>query len=87
MVVPSSLRDLHRLHSSHQGQESTFHRARDVVYWPGMLEDIKRVTTNYPVCEENMPTQAKQDIRAHEIPEQQRAKVELHLFRSKGKTT
>ena len=38
VVVPSSLREvfLHRLHSSHQ--ESTSRRARDVVYWPGMLE-------------------------------------------------
>ena len=47
VVVPSSLREefLRRLHSSHQGQESTFRQARDVVYWPGMLEDIKRVTT------------------------------------------
>ena len=46
VVVPSSLREefLRCLHSSHQGQESTFRRATDVVYWPGMLEDIKRVT-------------------------------------------
>ena len=87
MVVLSSLREefMRRLHSSHQGQESTFHRARDVVYWPGMLEDIKRVTTTCPVCEENMPAQAKQDIRAHEIPEQTWAKVGMDLFQSKGK--
>ena len=79
VVVPSSLREefLHCLHSSHQGQESTFCRARDVVYWPGMLKDIKRVTTTCPVYEENMPAQAKQDIRAHEIPDQPWAKVEL----------
>ena len=73
------------LHSSHQGQESTFRQARDVVYWPGMLEDIKRVTITCPVCEENMPAQAKQDIRAHEIPDQPWAKVRLDLFRNKGK--
>ena len=32
-----------------------------------------------------MPSQAKQDIRAHEIPEQPWAKVGLDLFQSKGK--
>ncbi|KAL5517497.1 hypothetical protein EMCRGX_G003052 [Ephydatia muelleri] len=87
VVVPSSLREefLRRLHSSHPGQESTCCRARDVVYWPGMLEDIKQVTTTCPVSEENMPAQAKQDIRAHEIPEQPWAKGGLDLFRSKGK--
>ena len=87
VVVPSSLREefLRRLHSSHQGQESTFRRARDVVYWPGMLEDIKWVTTICPVCEENMPAQAKQDIRAHAIPEQPWVKVGLDQFRNKVK--
>ena len=32
-----------------------------------------------------MPAQAKQDIRAHEIPDQPWAKVGLDLFRNKGK--
>ena len=48
VVVPSCLQEdfLRRLHSSHQGFESTLRRARDMVYWPGMSEDIKRVTTS-----------------------------------------
>ena len=61
------------------GTGSTFSRDRNVVYWPGMLEDIKRVTTTCPVCEENMPAQIKQDIRAHTIPEQPWAMVGLDL--------
>lgn len=87
VVVPRALREefLQCLHSSHQGQESTFRRARDVVYWPGMLEDIKRVTTTCTICEENRPAQAKQDLQAHEVPDQPWAKVGLDLFQSKGK--
>ena len=67
MAMPSSLLKrgvfLCRLHSSHQGQQSTFLRARDVVYWPGMLEDIKRVTTTCPRTCQHKPNKISEHMR------------------------
>ena len=47
VVVPRVLRKefLQCLHASHQGLDATMRRARDVVYWPGMPEDIRQVTS------------------------------------------
>ncbi|KAL5510796.1 hypothetical protein EMCRGX_G006398 [Ephydatia muelleri] len=87
VVVPSCLREdfLRRLHSSHQGFESTLRRARDVVYWPGMSEDIKRVTTSCRQCEENLPAQPRQSLLAHDVPDKPWSKIGMDIFRSKGK--
>ena len=87
VVVPSCLREdfLRRLHSSHQGFESTLRWARDVVYWPGMSEDIKRVTTSCRPCEENLLAQPRQSLLAHEVPDKPWSKIGMDIFRSKGK--
>eukprot|EP00731_Ephydatia_muelleri_P009792 Em0005g378a len=44
VVVPVEVRPdiVVRLHSSHQGIQSTLRRAQDVVYWPGMKKDIEK---------------------------------------------
>ena len=44
IVVPAAARPdaLQRLHASHQGIVRTKQRARQVVYWPGMIVDIER---------------------------------------------
>lgn len=45
ITVPSSSRQLvlEMLHYSHQGEQATLRRAREVVYWPNMTEDRKSV--------------------------------------------
>ena len=48
LVIPRRLRAavLAELHDSHQGREKTTSRARQVVYWPGMDNDVSNVTKN-----------------------------------------
>ena len=43
VVVPSSLCNhiLQHLHITHQGTPTMVQRARAIVYWPGMLQDIR----------------------------------------------
>ena len=50
IVIPKSQRPhiLARLHASHQGTRRTLARARQLVYWPGMSNDV---TTNVIACE------------------------------------
>ena len=87
VVVPEGLREnyLQKLHASHMGSESTLRRARDAVYWPGMAEDIYRVTKQCPICEEDSPAQPRGKLLAHDIPKQPWSKVGMDLFKCKGK--
>ena len=62
VVVPRSLRDkVHRiLHSAHQGVSSIESRARYIVFWPGMTNDIRAVREHCSACNRNRsaPSQA-----------------------------
>ena len=85
IIVPRALRSsfLERLHASHLGYESTWRRAREVVYWPYMAEDIQQITKGCRVCELDGPAQRKGKGMSHEIPAQLWGKVGVDLFHCK----
>ena len=60
VVVPPSLRDkvLRILHSAHQGVSSMESRARSIVFWPGMTNDIRAVREHCSACNRSAPSQA-----------------------------
>ena len=60
VVVPPALRQhvLDNLHAAHQGTASMECRARAIVLWPGMTEDIHRVRAACQDCIKNAPSQA-----------------------------
>ena len=60
VVVPPSLRSamLATLHSAHQGVSSMGARARTIIFWPGMTEDIERIRDSCRDCIKNAPSQA-----------------------------
>ena len=64
LVVPKSLRQdvLRDLHASHQGIERTRRRARQVVYWPNLPNDISNVVQSCIKCRERLPSQTKEPI-------------------------
>ncbi|KAL5479357.1 hypothetical protein EMCRGX_G022870 [Ephydatia muelleri] len=86
VVVPVEVRPdiVVRLHSSHQGIQSTLRRAQDVMYWPGM-KDIEKAVRRCAVCEENAPALPKEECRAHEIMGRLWEKVGMDLFHCRGK--
>lgn len=53
LVIPAKLRPsmLQKLHSSHQGIESSLRRAREVMFWPGMTKDIKSTVEKCWPCQ------------------------------------
>ena len=87
MVVPLPLRAdyLDHLHVNHMGFESTLLRACEVVHWPNMAEDIKRVTQECLVCEQDAPAQCNEKHTAQEVPNQPWGKVGVDLCHCKGK--
>ena len=43
VIIPVSMRTeiMEQLHSGHIGIQGTLRRARDLIYWPGISNDIK----------------------------------------------
>ena len=68
LVIPAPMRKdvLNMLHASHQGKERTKQRARQIVYWPGLDNDIVNITRNCQPCQRELPTQPKEPYVAHE---------------------
>ena len=60
VVIPPSLRDkvLRILHSAHQGVSFMESRARSIVFWPGMTNDIRAVREHCSACNRTAPSQA-----------------------------
>ena len=59
VVVPQSLRHavLDALHAAHQGVYTMSLRARSIVFWPGMTNDIERRRLSCAECIKNAPSQ------------------------------
>ena len=52
VIAPASLRPelLQKIHKAHQGADSSLRRARESVYWPGMLAAIRQTCSSRGVC-------------------------------------
>ena len=68
IVVPRPLRAeiLQDLHASHMGQEKTKQRARQIVFWPNMSNDINNITKKCRPCQRELPSLQKETLRTHE---------------------
>lgn len=70
VIIPRSLRKemLTILHEGHFGVEKVKNRARQVIFWPGMMNDIDNLITKCSVCEKYRPNNVKEPMLSHEIP-------------------
>ena len=52
VIAPASLRPelLQKIHKAHQGADRSIRRARESVYWPGMLAAIRQTCSSRGVC-------------------------------------
>ena len=59
LVIPAPLRPsvLRSLHASHQGETRTLRRARQVVFWPKMTNDIRNIVRSCSACATFSPSQ------------------------------
>jgi hypothetical protein len=62
LVVPKDLRQ--RLHASHQGEVRTKRRARQLVHWPGVDQDVSNAVMTCKHCQ----TQQKEPIIQERTP-------------------
>ena len=87
IIIPRSLRGsvLKDLHSSHQGQARTKRRARQVVYWPYINNDIDNVIRQCAECRKRLPSLPKEPLRSDPIPEFPFQYVGTDLFACEGR--
>ena len=59
VVIPESLRKhiLSALHAAHQGVSTMLLRAQEIMYWPGMTNDIRKTREQCDDCNTNAPSQ------------------------------
>ena len=61
VIIPIELQEdtLQRLHEGHHGQPAMLRRARRTVYWPGIQDDITRITQQCDECQKHAKKQSK----------------------------
>ena len=82
VIVPENLRSdmLKRVHQAHQGSKACKRRARELLYWLGMSQDIEEVVRSCSVCNLHSKSQCKEPFKPHEVPEGPWKKVGADLF-------
>ena len=82
MIIPKKMRSymLGRIHGAHLGVEKCKLRARDVLYWPRMGEDIELHVQSCNTCKTFRHQQRKEPMINHEIPSRAWEKVGTDLF-------
>lgn len=87
LVIPHSLRKLmiSKIHEGHLGIEKCKQRAREVMYWPRMYQDISNCVTNCVTCLRYKPKQPAEPLQSHPVPERPFQKVGVDLFSHNAK--
>ncbi|KAK3919188.1 hypothetical protein KUF71_008337 [Frankliniella fusca] len=82
VVEPLSLRPkvLKSLHAAHLGMEKTKAREREVVFWPGITNDIQTLVADCRVCERHSPANQREPLIPHAIPELRFQKVRADIM-------
>nr|XP_022292854.1 uncharacterized protein K02A2.6-like [Crassostrea virginica] len=84
--LPVSLQTemMNKLHEAHMGIVKTQTRAREILFWPKMNQDIENFIGQCAVCNKYRNSNCKEPLRPQEIPSRPWAKVASDLFQFKG---
>ena len=82
IIVPKAARAdvLRRLHAAHQGIVRTKARARQVVYWPGITNDITLMVERCEKCQLHRPSQQKEPLMSDPLPTRPFESVSADLY-------
>ena len=86
LVIPRSMQRevLDELHASHQGQTKTKRRARQVVYWPRINQDIDNIVSSCQACAERQASQVKEPLMRDQDPQFPFEDTSADLFSHNG---
>jgi hypothetical protein len=71
LIVPKLLRKilLQNIHLDHCGVVKALAKAREVIYWPGMSNDIKKVVESCYQCQSRTKAQIKEPMISASLPQ------------------
>lgn len=72
------------LHVGHLGEEKTLLRARQLVFWPNMTEDIRATVRACTTCQTTRPSQQKEPLIPHDVPAKPWEKLGIDFFEWNG---
>ena len=77
LLVPETMRTsiLESIHGSHLGIEKCKARARPILYWPGMSQDIEDTVDKCTVCRKYRRNNQREPMIPHDIPDVPWAKL------------
>ena len=87
LVIPEAERSefIRDLHVGHLGEEKTLLRARQLVFWPNLTQDIKAAIRLCHTCQSNRPALQKEPMIPHDIPANPWEKLGIDFFEWNGK--
>ncbi|KAK2173749.1 hypothetical protein NP493_849g01035 [Ridgeia piscesae] len=87
VIIPKTLQGdmLKKIHEGHLGIEKRQARARQVMYWPNINNDIENHIGRCGTCQKHRYKQAKEPIEQHEVPVKPWRKIGADLFTLFGK--
>ena len=86
VIVPAVLRDemLQKIHKARQGADSSIRRARESLFWPGMLAAIREKCLSCGLCAQYLSERPQEPMRSHDIPTRPWSKISADLFQLDG---
>ena len=82
LVVPPTMRRdlLNHIHASHLGIAKCKRRAREALFWLGMLQEVHQMVSNCPTCDTYQNGQPSETLRPTETPELSWKEIASDLF-------
>ncbi|XP_053402903.1 uncharacterized protein K02A2.6-like [Mercenaria mercenaria] len=87
IYIPKGLRSemLDKIHSAHLGIEKCTQRAKEIMFWPKMFNDIKQRVMECPVCLEHRSENVKEPMIQTPLPDRPWQTVATDIFTWQGK--
>ncbi len=87
LIVPESMRAemLKAIHQGHFGSEACKRRAREVLFWPKMSQDIEAEVKTCEICNAHKNHQQMEPLHPHTVPQRPWSKVGADLFELDGR--
>ena len=86
MIVPKALRQdmLQRIHAGHMGITKCIQRAKEVIFWPGMSQEITNIVQQCLTCREFQASNAKEPMFQEQVPHGPWEMIASDLFHFNG---
>ncbi|XP_060557421.1 uncharacterized protein K02A2.6-like [Ruditapes philippinarum] len=84
LVIPSSLRT-EMIYAVHVGVTKTLNRAKDIMFWPGMVKQVTDHVLACPLCLTHRASNVKEPLNPHIVPQKPWQHIAADLFTLDGR--